>query len=134
MFGLVHPNTPRGLLEADRGMRYLITKLLQRTFENMQRCCREYPIVTRLSLVYLTRCEPTMPTVAQFLWAIHSRDTRVKTSYSGHEILFSKAQCNRLTMWYHIPLSDAKSPRGVSGTIASPVCRGSSYCPMSHPR
>ena len=40
MFGLVHPNTPRGLLEADRGMRYLVTKLLHRTFENINRWCR----------------------------------------------------------------------------------------------
>jgi hypothetical protein len=40
MFGLVHPNTPRGLLAADRGMRYPITELLQRTFENIQRSCR----------------------------------------------------------------------------------------------
>ena len=37
MFGRVHPNTPRGLLEADRGMRYLIATPLQRTFEKIKR-------------------------------------------------------------------------------------------------
>ena len=31
VFGLVRPNTARGLLEADKGVRYLIVKLLQRT-------------------------------------------------------------------------------------------------------
>ena len=47
MFDLAHPDTPLGPLEADRGVRYFIVKLLARAFESIRLWCTENPIVTR---------------------------------------------------------------------------------------
>ena len=60
MFDLARPDTPLGPLEADRGVRYLIVKLLPRAFENITLWCTENSIVTRLTQVLRAHNEPTL--------------------------------------------------------------------------
>ena len=62
MFDLARPDTPLRPLEADRGVRYFIVKLLARAFESKTLWCTENPIVTRLSQASRTHYYgPTLP-------------------------------------------------------------------------
>ena len=48
MFGLARPSTLRAPSAEDKGVQYLIVKLLKHTFEKIMAGTRKYDIVTRV--------------------------------------------------------------------------------------